>query len=432
MNKVKKVKWAVFPALIFGLILQGRPSGDEGTLAIKAGKIVTVAKGTITPGILLIEKGKIVAVGKDIAIPKDARVIDVSEDTVFPGFIDGFTNLGATDKESVEKDYDEATSPVTPHLRIIDALDPENHFIPAARKWGTTSALVAPGAGNLLSGQSALIHLAGNDIPEMVVKFPVAVHATLGEAPKMRYGPKKQLPSTRMGEAALLRQTLVDTQNYLNEISAYDNKLKSYQQKEKEGKTEPGEKPALPAANLMLQSLVPVLRGELPLIISAERMDDILTALRIADEFNLKIILSGGAEAYKVKDKLAARNIPVLLRPRAASRLTVETEGARYDSAAVLQKAGLKIAFQTGSIQNLGDLLSQAQMAIAHGLSHKDALKALTMNSAEIFGVGDRLGSIEKGKSADLVIFSGDPLTSPARLKVVIIGGEVVDKIGDL
>lgn len=427
MRNLMKNKWGALLVVFCGLFLYGALKADEKALAIRAGKIVTVTRGVIEQGILLIQNGKIIAIGKDIPIPKDAKIIDASKGSVFPGFIDSFTNLGAADIETIEKDYDEATSPVTPHLRIIDAIDPANRFIPAARKTGITTILAAPGIGNLISGQSALLHLAGKNITEMIVKFPVGVDGSLGEPPKLRYGKKEQLPSTRMGEAALLRQTFVDTQDYLNEILAYEKKLKEYEQKEKEGKAISEEKPAPPAANLKLQALVPVIKGELPLILTANRMDDILTVLRIAEEFKLKIILNEGADAHKVKDKLALKNIPVLLRPRAAYRLTVETEGALYENAALLQKAGVKIAFQTGSVQNLGDLLSQAQMAIAHGLLYKEALRALTINPAEIFGVSDKIGSLEKGKYADIVIFEGDPLVSPAQMKMVIVAGQIVE-----
>jgi len=427
MRKLKKNNWIAFLAIFCGVLLWSAFKADEETLVIRGGKIVTVTQGVIEQGILLIQKGKIVEIGKNISMPNDARIIDASKYPVFPGFIDSFTNLGAVDIETIEKDYDEATSPVTPELKIIDAIDPANSFIPAARKIGITTVLAAPGIGNLLSGQSALVHLAGKDIIEMIVKFPVAVNGSLGEPPKLRYGKKEQLPSTRMGEAALIRQTFVDTQDYLNEVLAYQKKLKEHEQKEKEGKSTSEEKPALPAANFKLQALVPVITGELPLILTANRMDDILTALRIADEFKLKIILNEGADAHKVKDKLSLKNIPVLLRPRAAYRLTVETEGALYENAALLQKAGIKIAFQTGSVQNLGDLLYQAQMAISHGLPYKEALKALTINPAEIFGVSDKIGSLEKGKCADIVIFDGDPLISPAQIRMVIIAGQIVE-----
>ncbi len=427
MKKLKIASTMFAGILILGSGLWTRPDTDEETILLKGGKIFTGTKGIIEQGVILIQKGKIAGLAKGLAVPREAKVIDASEYLVFPGFIDAFTNLGTTEIETIEKDSDEATSPLTPHLRIIDSLNPQNEFIPLARRAGLTAVLSAPGIGNLLSGQSAFIHLAGENISEMTVKSPVGIHASLGEAPKMRYGKKEMQPMTRMGEAAMLRQTLVDTQGYLNEIQAYDNKLKEFEKKMKEGQAKPEDKPAAPASNFMLQALVPVVRGELPLIILANRLDDILTALRIADEFKLKIVLNGGADAYKVKEKLAEKKIPVLLSPRAAYKLSVETGGATFENAASLQRAGIKIAFQTGSIAHLGDLISEARRAIEHGLSLNDALKALTVNPAEIFGVADKVGSLEKGLSADLLIFDGNPLSSPAKLKMVIIGGRVVE-----
>lgn len=427
MDRMKIRKRFALWLLLCGLGLCSVLNGAEETIALKGGRVFTVTGGVIDRATILIERGKISAVAKDLVVPKGAKVIDATSCFVFPGFIDSFTNLGTTEIETIDKDYDEATSPLTPQLRIIDSLNPQNEFISAARKMGLTAALSAPGSGNLLSGQSAVIHLAGETVEEMVIRFPAAVHASLGEAPKMRYGKQGTQPMTRMGEAALLRQTLVDAQEYLNQLQSYDKKLEAFEKKEKAGQAKPEERPVKPESNLMLQSLLPVIRGELPLIIQANRLDDILTALRIAAEFKLKIILSGGSDAYKVKDRLAAQNIPVLLRPQAAYRLSLETGGAVFENAALLHKAGVKIAFQTGSLANLGDLLSEARRAIEYGLSSQEALKALTINAAEILGVADQTGSIEKGKSADLVVFEGDPLSSTAKLKAVIISGQVVE-----
>ena len=429
MRKQDRIFWLGLLAAVGGTLCWGTPTGDDRPLVLKAARIVTVTRGVLEPGVIVIRDGRIVALGTDIPIPEGARVIDASKYVAYPGFIDAFTNLGAADKGTIERDDDEATSPVTPHLRIIDGFDPGSEYIPLARKAGVTTVLVAPAIGNLLSGQSALVRLDGADVATMIVKFPVGVHGSLGEAPKLRYGKKNQMPMTRMGEAALLRQTLVDAQAYKDELAAYEKKARAYEQKKKEGKPGDEERPVPPATNPVSQSLLPVLEARIPLIVSADRLDDILTALRIADEFKLKIILNGGADAHKIKEKLAAANVPVLLRPRAAYRLKVETGGAIAENAALLQKAGVKIAFATGSFANLGDLASEARMAVASGLPYKEALKALTVNAAEIFGVEDRIGSLEKGRSADIVVYDQDPITGVARLKLVIIAGKVVENL---
>lgn len=427
MRMKNRILWLGLVAAFGAILCWGAPAVDDGILVLKAAKIVTVTRGILEPGVILIRNGRITALGTDIPVPAGAPIIDASKYIAYPGFIDAFTNLGASDKVTIERDDDEATSPVTPHLRIIDGFDPGSEYIPLARKAGITTVLAAPSIGNLLSGQSALMRLDGVDVETMIVKFPVAVHGSLGEAPKLRYGKKGRTPMTRMGEAALLRQTLLDAQAYKDDLAAYEKKVRAYEQKRTEGKAGPEENPVPPPANPVFQSLLPVLEARMPLIMSVDRLDDILTSLRIADEFKLKMILNGGAEAYKIKEKLAALSIPVLLRPRAAYRLTVETGGAVWENAALLQKAGVKIAFQTGSFSNLGDLAFQARMAVAAGLPYREALKALTMNAAEIFGAEDRIGSLEKGKSADIVVYDQDPITGPARLRLVIVAGKVVE-----
>ena len=419
--------------LMLGLCSFLYPQGeaDDEVLAIRGGRLVTITRGEIENGVLLIKEGKISAIGMDIAIPQGAKVIDATGYIVLPGFIDSFTNLAAVEAEGIEetRDYDEATSPITPHLRIIDAINPESKLLQVARRSGVTAALSAPGEGNLLSGQSALIRLLGDRVEEMVVKFPVAVHGSLGEAPKLRYGAKGKAPATRMGAAALLRQTLIDAQNYLDKINRYEAELKEYQQKEKEGKADPAKRPAPPAVDFKLKSLIPVIKGELPLIVRANRMDDILTALRIADEFQLKLILNHGADAHKVTERLASRNIPVIVGPLTPYRQTIETSQATYKNAAVLNKAGVTIAFQTGSVRQVGNLLYEAGQAVSHGLPYEEALKALTINPAEIFRVADELGSLEEGKRADIIIFDGDPLNPLSHIKMVIIGGKICEKV---
>ena len=393
---------------------------ETEVVAVRGGTLYTITQGIVEGGVLLIRGGKIEAIGRAVPVPKGAKVIDAAGAAVFPGFIDAFTNLG-TDEVMFGEDFDEASSPVSPQLRIIDAINPENEFISLARKSGTAAALVAPGIGNLLSGQSALIRLSGATVPDMTVRFPVAVHANLGEAPKKRYGQKGQYPATRMGEAALLRQTLIETREYLASIGRFAEKKDDYEKKGGQG-----ERPVRPSANLRYEALVPVIQGQIPLVVTAERMDDILTALRIGEEFGLRMILSGGADAWKVKDRLARAKIPVLLRPGAAAHLSLETRGAIFGSAAVLRQARIKIAFQTGGTGNLGGLVDQARMAVAHGLPQEEALRALTISPAEIFGAADELGSLEKGKSADIAIFDGNPFLAPARVKTMIIRGHVI------
>lgn len=395
--------------VVVGLWLCGQVMGmsSADTIAIKNGIVFTVTQGIIEQGQVLIREGKIVAVGKDIAIPDEAYVIDASGMSVLPGFIDGFSNLGGVDIEPQNQDFDEATAPITPHLRIIDAINPENRFISLARKHGITAVLCAPGEGNLLSGQSALIHLHGKYLEDMVVRFPVAVHGNMGEMPKLRYGEKNRYPSTRMGEAALLRQTLTDAQAY----------------KVSRERKEP------PPVDFKFEALLPVLSGKLPLMVRANRMDDILTVLRIVEEYKIKLILNHGADAYRVAQKLAEHKIPVVVGPVFSQQLREETSRAILENPALLHKAGVKIAFQTGSFRHYGDLLYQVEMAVKHGLPREVALKAVTLNPAEIFGVADKLGSLETGKIANVVLFKGEPFKTLAKPVAVILRGQIVEPI---
>ncbi len=426
-SQITKIFASVLLLLI--VIISEGYQKEEKALFLKFGKCITVTRGTIENGAILIRDGKIQALGPDLECPLDARIIDASSLTVMPGLIDSFTNLGAVEIERSNRDFDEETTPLTPHLRIIDAINPENSFIRVERKNGVTSVLCAPGEGNLLSGQSALIHLAGESIEEMIVKFPVAVHGNLGEEPKLRYGKKGVYPSTRMGLAALLRQTLIDANDYLNRFLDYQKKVEEFEKKEKKREKDKSEKPLPFEIDFKLHALLPVIKGGLPLILRANRLDDILTGLRIAEEFKLNLIINHGAEAYRVADKLALKNIPVLFGPLESYFQKMETKGASYEGIIELYRKGVRFAFQTGSIQNVSSLLAQAERAISFGLPYEEAIKALTIYPAQIFGVENKLGSVEEGKIADLVVFEGDPLTRLSKVKMVIINGEVVEEM---
>jgi len=422
-HRGRAIRFAALSALgcaLFSSICVPALAQDE-VVALQGARILTVTDGIIDNGVLVMSGGRITALGPHVPIPTGARVIDVTGKTVMPGLIDGFTNLGTADYPSYGKDDDEATDPVTPHLRIIDALNPDNRFIPLARSAGITAVLCAPADGNLLTGQSALVRLAGSRMEEMVVRSPVGIHISLGEAPKVRYGERNQMPGTRMGSAALLRQTLMDAQGYADKLALHERKLAEYRAGKGEEKAK---EPAPPARNLQQEALLPVLRGETPVIVSADRFDDIHTALRIAEEFDLRIIVNHGAEAHRVAGELAERDIPVIWGPAGARYRKLESQEGTPETPALLARAGIRFAFQTGSAENPVGLLEQARSAMAHGLPYQAALEALTISPARIFGVADQLGSLEVGKSADLVVFNGDPLREIARVERVFIGGK--------
>ncbi|MCK5651936.1 MAG: amidohydrolase family protein [Gemmatimonadetes bacterium] len=407
----------------FSFGIAGAPAlAQEETVVLSGGRLLTMTDGVIENGVLVMRGGRITAIGSRVRIPSDARVIDVTGKTVMPGLIDGFTNLGAADYPSYGEDDDEATDPVTPHLRIIDALNPDNRFIPLARSAGVTAVLCAPAEGNLLTGQSALVRLAGTSVEEMVVRSPVGVHISLGEASKLRYGEKRRMPATRMGSAALLRQTLVDAQGYADKLAEHERKLAAHEAGEEED-GEGGDKPTTPARNLKLEALLPVLSGEVPLIVGADRFDDIHSALRIAAEFHVRIVLNHGAEAHRLAEELAGQDIPVIWGPVGARYRELESQEGTPETTGRLYAAGVRFAFQTGSIENVVGLLDQARAAVVHGRPREEALKGLTLYPAEVFGVAEELGSLEVGKWADVVVFDGDPLSELSKAEMVFVGG---------
>ena len=408
MRSPIKIATAGVAGLALFLSLFGRPAPGEAPLAIRGGRIYTVTQGVLEHGVIIIRDGKIQEIGPDAVIPPDARIIEAGGSFICPGFIDAGTNLGTVEFETVERDDDEPIAPVTSQLMALDAFNPGNRLIPGVWMDGVTAILLRPSRGNLLSGQSAFIRLAGTQDPDVLTVNPVAaVHGTLGDVLRSRSKQGTVYPSTRMGAAALLRQTLSDAKHYL------DSELR----------VGPGAKTS---PQPQLAALVPVIKGERPLVIAANRLDDLLTALRIGQEFGVRIVIDGGAHAWRIKDQLFAANVPVLLAPRTDLGTTVETDGARHENAALLQEAGVKIAFQSGGIQDLGGLLPAVQAAVRYGLAPEAALRALTIGAAEIFGVADRLGSLEKGKYADIVIFDGDPTLTAARVRTVIVNGKVV------
>jgi imidazolonepropionase-like amidohydrolase len=375
---------ALGPAMVPGVRAQTDP------VALHGGTILTVTQGIIENGTLVMQNGRIIDIGAAVAIPPDARIVDVSGKVLMPGLIDGFTNLGTADYPSLGADDDEATDPVTPHMRIIDGLNPDNRFILLARRSGVTAALSAPSGGNLFTGQSALVQLEGATVEEMVTSFPVGIHVTLGEAPKARYGTKNRAPMTRMGSAALLRQTLIDALGYDEKLSAYERKAEAYQAGDEE------KKPIPVPRDLKLEALLPM-------------------------------VLHGGAESHRLAKELADGGIPVIWGPTAAPFKELEARRGTPRTPLTLADAGVPFAFQTGSVENVGGLLDEARLAFSHGLPYEEALRGLTLYPAGIFGVAEQMGSLAVGKSADIIVLSGDPLREASRIEMVFVKGRMSD-----
>lgn len=401
----------------------GRRDGEASAraLVIKAGKILTMAGPILENGLVLVENGKIKAIGRDIKIPEGAEVIDEPGGWVLPGLIDAHSSLGLAD-ETGRSENEELSDPNVAQLNVIDGLNPFDKRIAQARAAGITAALVSPGRRSVIGGQMAAVRLRGQTADQMVLLSPAGMKFSIGEGPKQAFGEKGRLPSTRMGNVYVIRQALLEAKEYAEKWTAYEKKLAEA----KKAKKDPAEIQA-PKRDLKLEPLARVVKGELKAFIECYRTDDIGAALRLVDEFNLKAVLVGCAEGYLLAEEIARRKIPVIVGPFGIGPKRTETERVEISNAAKLHRAGVKVVLQSEVQYGLGtleELPLVAALAVRGGLPEEEALKAITINAAEVIGIGDRLGSLEPGKEADLVIFSGHPFDYRSRVKKVLLAGE--------
>lgn len=382
-------------------------------LAIKAGKIETMTEaGTLKDGVILIEDGRIKAIGEDLEIPEEAEVYDYGEKTILPGLIDAHTHLGIGE-EGIGwegKDYNEMTSPVTPELRAIDAINPADLGLEDARKSGITSVMIAPGSANVIGGECLAMKTNGKYVDDMIIKNPVGIKAAFGENPKRVYGEQKKSPSTRMAVAAEMRKAFMETEDYLKNKASKEN--------DDDGSFK---------RDIQLESLARVIEGELPLKTHAHRADDIMTALRIADEFAIDITIEHCTEGHKIAERLAEAGVPAIVGPSLTTRSKVEVKDRDFKTAAVLAEAGVKVALMSDHpVIPVDNLMVYAALAVKAGLARDEAYKSVTINPAEILGIEDRVGSLDTGKDADLVVYEGDPLDIAAKVEAVYISGEKI------
>ncbi len=385
-------------------------------ILIKDGTILTMDGRIYDRASILIENGKIQEIGENIVVPLDAQVIDALGKIVTPGLIDAHCHLGMwEDAIGFEgADGNEMTDPVTPHLRAIDAINPMDRTFRDAYEGGVTSVATGPGSANVIGGQFAAIKTHGDRIDHMIIKDPVAMKCAFGENPKRVYHDKKQSPSTRMATAAILRDTLFKAQEYGEKLRA--------------SKDDPSKKPGF---DIKMEALQPVLRGEIPFKAHAHRADDIFTAIRITKEFGVKVTLEHCTEGHLIVEHIKEEGLYAVVGPSLSDRSKYELKNLTFETAGVLSKAGVKIALMTDHpVIPLQYLPMCAALAVKAGMDEEEALKAITINAAEILGIDNRVGSIREGKDADLVIWDGHPFALQSRVDYTVIDGKVVYKRG--
>ncbi len=358
---------------------------------------------------ILISKGKIAKVERSIDLNKDeGQILDMKDSYVMPGMVDCHTHLGiieeATGKIGVNNN--ETSDAVTPHMRGIDAINPFDIAFGDAVRAGVTSVMSGPGSNNVVGGLNLAIKTHGLIIDKMIIKSPAGFKVSFGENPLETHGKKGLCPVTRMGTAALMRELFMRTEDYIQ-------KKKSNTLKERD---------------IRLESVVPLLSGEIPLRAHAHRADDIATAIRLAEEFNIKkLVIEHGTEANLIKNYLKEKNIPVAYGPMLTPRIKMELRKRNYGSILELVEAGIKVALMTDHPYNsIDQLRNVAILAISEGLDEQEALKSLTTHPAEILQCSDRIGSLNIGCDADLVVFNGSPFDFYSKVIFTIIDGNVV------
>ncbi|MBC8545338.1 amidohydrolase [Clostridiaceae bacterium NSJ-31] len=382
-------------------------------MVIINGKIVTMAGPTIEKGYIRTQGTKIAEVGpmEEYQPAQGEEVIEAAGAGVYPGFVDAHCHIGMwEDSMGFEgDDGNEDTDPCTPHLRALDAINPTERCFSEALAGGVTTVVVAPGSANPIAGQVCAMKTRGCCVDDMLLRENIAVKLALGENPKITYHAKGQAPTTRMATAALIREQLAKTRRYLEdkEAAAEDEELDE------------------PELDFKCEALIPLLKREVKAHIHAHRADDICTAVRICEEFDLDYLLIHCTDGYKLTERLAARGAGAVTGPLIGSRTKPELAGQALENPGLLSKAGVKTAICTDHPEvPIQYLALSAGIAVRGGMDYDEALKAITIYPAELCGIADRVGSIEPGKDADLVFFFGDPLSVYAKPKLVIVNGE--------
>lgn len=380
-------------------------------MVIINGKILPMEGKNIENGFVRIKGKKIAELGdmSEYESKKEDEVIDVQGAWVLPGLIEAHAHIGITEEKwgTMGDDCNEETLPVTPALRAIDAVNPMDPAFHDAIEAGITSVMAGPGSANVVGGQFVFMKTQGRCIDNMIVRHPAAMKVAFGENPKVNYGDKDQLPSTRMGIAALLRKTLYEAVQYKADR----------------------ENGNLVQRDFEIEPWIPVLSREIPLKAHAHRTDDILTAIRIAKEFEVDITIDHGTEAHLIADEIKESGFPVIVGPDLTARSKIEVKNMDFKTNKILHDAGVLFSITTDHPVSLIQYLPLcAGLAVKHGLPMEEGIKAITINPARICRVDDRVGSLKKGKDADIAIFSGNPLEVFTETLYTIIDGQVIYK----
>ncbi|AOT71214.1 amidohydrolase [Geosporobacter ferrireducens] len=380
-------------------------------LLLKNGFILDIEQRNIIQKDIWISKGKIKEVSDRIERKGiNTEVMDLEEKYILPGMIDCHTHVGIIE-EAVGKigiDNNETSDPVTPHMRAIDAINPYDLAFGDAVKSGITVVMSGPGSNNAVGGLSAALKTYGDVLDKMILRNPVGLKIALGENPIAIYGIKSKAPVTRMGTAALIRELFMRTQDYIDQ--------------KKRGK--------VTERNIRLEAVIPLLKGDISLRAHAHRADDIVTAIRIADEFNIKkLVIEHGTEANLIKEYLAERKIPVAYGPMTTPRSKLELKKRNYKCALELVEAGIKVALMTDHPYNTIDQLrTTAAIAVSEGMDIMEAVKCLTVHPAEILECDEQVGKLEPGYDADIAIFEGKPFDIHSKVYMTIIDGMIIYK----
>ena len=377
-------------------------------MRIMGGRLITAEGQEFENGYVDFENGVITAFGDaSQAAPAQGEVFDAEGGYIMPGFIDAHTHIGIFE-QSVRwegNDTNEATDPVTPQLKAVDAIYPFDTAFEDAVNCGVTSAVVGPGSANVIGGEMAFIKMAGDDISDMIVKAPCAMKMALGENPKSCYGLNKKTPQTRMATASILREALTRAKNYMD-------------------KKESGGEPAYDAK---CEALIPVLKGELIAHIHCHRCDDILTAIRVANEFGIRFTIIHVTDGVRAARQLKAAGVIPVIGPVLSGSSKPETATRSLKTAGILQQQGIEVALTTdhpvGPLQHLN---VSAAVCVREGLDMDAAIRAITINAAKAAEIDDRVGSIRVGKDADIVVWTEHPFSFMSKAKAVYISGRRV------